>query len=61
MSYERIECPNCPKRETKVGPRGVDMFEVETNYSGCGVDIYECLECGKTYQVSYKVDQITEI
>ena len=58
---ERIECPNCPKRETKRGLIGVSMDEIETNYSGCGVDIYECPECNKQYQISYKVDKIIEI
>ena len=61
MNYERIECPKCPKKETKRGFFGVSMNEIESNYSGCGVDIYECPQCNKKFQVSYKVDQIIEI
>lgn len=40
---------------------GVSMNEIERNYSGCGVDIYECPQCNKKFQVSYKVYEITEI
>lgn len=29
------------------------------NYSGCSVDMAQCNECGKGYQVSYKIDQVT--
>lgn len=60
--HEVIECPSCPRWETPRGvERGVEMDEIETNYSGCGVDIYECPKCHKRFQVSYKVDEITEI
>lgn len=34
---------------------------VETNYSGCGIDIGECENCKKTFEVSYKVDQVVEV
>jgi hypothetical protein len=31
---------------------------VESNYSGTGADIAECTSCGRTFQITYKVDQI---
>jgi hypothetical protein len=56
------ECPDCPKTTTKRGTvRGVQLELVSDNYSGCGVDICRCPECGRDFQVSYKVDRITRI
>jgi len=40
---------------------GVQLELGEDNYSGCGVDIAFCPECKKAFQVSYKVDTITEV
>jgi hypothetical protein len=58
----RKECPNCPLTKTRRGGlRGVELELVNDNYSGCGVDIVRCPECGKDFQVSYKIDTITEI
>jgi hypothetical protein len=46
------ECPNCPKRKTRRGDlRGVALELISDNYS----------ECGKNFQVSYRINQITEI
>jgi hypothetical protein len=63
-------CPNCDpvyvfkrppsyyKEEVRVG---VKLVTESSNYSGCGVDICSCLKCGKTFQVSYKIDEIIEV
>lgn len=64
MSYETIFCPECSPVFVKSKPEqrcGVVLTEIETNYSGCGVDIYECKKCNGRFQVSYKVDQILKI
>ena len=56
------ECPQCPKVETRRGDlRGVTLELIYDNYSGCGVDICRCPQCGKDFQVSYKIDEIIEI
>lgn len=53
-------CPACP---TVVNKRGRTMNEplrlLESNYSGCGVDMASCPECGKVWEISYKVDRMT--
>lgn len=67
MSFDTngpVYCPKCPPRFRKSKPDqrvGVHLDCTETNYSGCGVDFGECPECGKRFQVSYKVNEITEI
>jgi len=64
-THERVECPNCPKKV--VGPEGRKLVQgvalecTVTNYSGCSVDFGECPECGKRFQVSYKVDEVIEV
>lgn len=55
------ECPACPRVGTRQGERGVELEVVRDNYSGCGVDICRCPKCGKYFQVSYKIDEITEV
>jgi hypothetical protein len=56
------QCPDCPRSRNKRGEFiGVELEVVEDNYSGCGVDICRCPECGCLYQVSYKVDCITKL
>lgn len=55
-TYEKVLCPNCLKNRIKS-----DLICVENNYSGCCVDIGECIECEKVYEISYKVDKINEI
>ncbi len=37
------------------------LFMLAQNYSGCGVDHMRCPQCGKGYQVSYKVDEVIHI
>lgn len=68
MSYDfankMLVCPHCRendpiiRKERIVGPQ---LFCSERNYSGCGVDIAECEQCLKTFQISYKVDEVLEI
>jgi uncharacterized Zn finger protein len=52
-------CPECPPTKNKkgkvVGPR---LILVEANYSGTGVDMVNCEQCGQGFRVSYKVDKI---
>ena len=56
----RRECPNCPKILNRRGKlRGIELELINDNYSGCGVDICRCPECGKDFQVSYKIDAVT--
>lgn len=57
-------CPTCPpewigKNKDRRGDPPLEV--VTTNYSGTGVDIVRCPACGKRFQVSYKIDQITEL
>ena len=53
-------CLCCPKWINKNGKeKGQELEITETNYSGCGVDIWSCPECGRGFQISYKVDKIT--
>jgi hypothetical protein len=62
-THKQVFCPVCPARFHRKNPErrvGVTMDCVESNYSGCMIDIAECTECGKTFQVSYKVDKISE-
>jgi len=51
-----IPCPEC-KPYGKRNRR--HMLECsERNYSGCGIDIGTCPECGKTWEVSYVVGEL---
>jgi hypothetical protein len=52
---EYVYCPSCPKDSKG---RGQDLKLTEANYSGCAVDMANCCECGKGYQISYKIDKI---
>lgn len=64
----RILCPICPQN-TKTTLRGVsitcgsDLTIIQENYSGCGVDIGECPDCGKVFHIAYKkeIESITEV
>jgi len=60
MYYNQmISCPNCPKRFNKREEQiGEWLALVE---SDCVVDICKCRTCKKTFEVSYKVDQVTEL
>jgi hypothetical protein len=56
------ECPLCPKVKTRRGDMmGIELELIHDNYSGCGVDLCRCPECGKDFRVSFKIDEITEI
>lgn len=64
MNPATIFCPECPPvfRKSKPEERcGCVLIEIERNYSGCGVDIYECPNCNSRFQISYKVDEILKI
>lgn len=59
-------CPVCPPtfrhpKNKEPVRTGVRLELSESNYSGCGVDIAQCPECKKYFQISYKVDKITEV
>jgi len=58
-------CPNDPANQTitehEIIIHEVELELAETNYSGCGVDIAVCPRCGRTFQVSYKVDEVMEV
>ena len=55
-------CPECrPLRNHKGRRIDQPLDLVESNYSGCGVDIAQCPTCGKTFQISYKVAEIIRI
>ncbi len=57
-----VFCPKCPPHLTKQKQQiGIHLECTVHNYSGCGVDFGECPECGGRFQVSYKVDEVTEI
>lgn len=30
----------------------------DSNYSGCGVDMANCVKCGRGFTVSFKVDRV---
>lgn len=55
-------CPVCEPIVNKKGRR-IDspLMLIERNYSGCGVDIAECVVCKKIFQISYKVDNILDV
>jgi len=57
-----VECPNCPPAMypgywRKSRPI---LNCIVSNYSGCSVDIGNCPECGKSFFISFKVDEITK-
>lgn len=56
-------CPKCPAIHAGKSGRRIDppLVEVASNYSGTGVDIASCPRCDKSFQISYKVDEIVEI
>ena len=50
---EGIKCPEC---------KGRTYLEVAVrNYSGCSVDMGTCPECGKSWQISFKIDKMIRI
>lgn len=60
FNSQPIYCPKCPTRIVRGQTVGVQLVLDEHNYSGCGVDMAECPQCGKCFQISYKVDEIIE-
>lgn len=60
---EPVYCPVCEPRYVNRGRDrcGVHLQVTVSNYSGCSVDIAECPECQRLFQVSYKVDAIQEL
>ena len=59
LGGEDVWCPDCPPVVNKRGHR-VDppLTLVEHNYSGCGVDMGVCPQCGKGWEVQYKVADV---
>lgn len=51
-------CPVCPPIQTKRGLRYHKLELIESNYSGCGVDMAICDKCRRGFCISYKVDKI---
>lgn len=56
---DTIDCPNCPPFGKQ--NRRHQLVCVESNYSGCGVDIGACPECGRAYEISYQVAEVVHI
>lgn len=58
-----VFCPHCPVVERKGRSFGSPLEVYYENYSGCGVDLATCKECGRNYEISYevKVRSITDI
>lgn len=60
-----LYCPSCPPEmvgKNRDRKSAATMLEVVArNYSGCSVDIAACPQCGRTFQVSYKVDEVIEV
>ncbi len=60
-----VYCPECPvqkltnKRTKKTRTVRPVLDVYARNYSGCGVDLATCPECGKGFAISYGVDKIT--
>ena len=63
-----IYCPKCEKQYKSI-MKNMKVSKVKTfrliisekNYHGCGVDIADCPVCEREFQISYKVDKISEI
>lgn len=55
-------CPTCPpvlnKKNRRIDP---PLQLLNSNYSGCGVDIAVCSTCQHRFQISYKVDKILDV
>lgn len=59
-----IYCPKCPPHYRKRPPHEQDgqlLVVVEQNVGGYDVDHYECPQCQLLFQVTYKVDEVTEV
>jgi len=54
-----VRCPSCKPHKNKKGKIiGPNLTLSESNYSGYGVDMANCPECGKGFQISFKIDKI---
>lgn len=40
---------------------GVRLVLTESNCSGTGADLADCPRCGRIFQITYRVDKITEL
>lgn len=60
-TFDPVWCQNCPALYVRGIQVGVQLICTVRNYSGCSVDFGECPECGKRFQVSYKVNEVIEI
>lgn len=61
---ETVYCPVClPLMGLSNPPKriGVVLDCIESNYSGCCVDIAECPQCKNVFEVTYKVDSIKKV
>ena len=54
---EDIDCPVC---EGETGEK-ITLNCAAQNYSGCGVDIGVCNNCGSSFQISFKVDKVRQL
>lgn len=54
-----IECPECPR--SGQGNKKPNLTLTSRNYSGSGIDIGNCPECGKAFCISYKIANIDRI
>lgn len=62
FANQTIPCPHCKELPEFTNSRFVPLLECsERNYSGCSVDIANCTECGKGYQVSYSVAEVSPV
>lgn len=59
-SRQLPHCPNCRQGKNHKGePVGYTMDCSERNWHGTGGDLYSCDNCGRSYFITYKVDEIT--
>lgn len=61
-THDTVFCPVCEPVRNKRGDQINGRLECTChNYSGCSVDFGECPDCGRRFEVSYKVAEIIEI
>ena len=53
-----IDCPDCADNTNVRNPR---LVVIEQNYSGSGCDMGICPNCGKAWNISYKVNEMTHV
>jgi len=63
---QTIRCPHCVQSDKfhlhSTFKGFVPLLEcVESNYSGCSVDVARCPECGKGYQVSFTIQEVKHV